>query len=202
MLSGIRTSGALPERVDAVVVGASAGAVDALIALLPGIARPGAAPIIVVVHLSPHGKSALPQLLARYCEVPVREAEDKQAVTAGRVWIAPPDYHLLVERGRSFALSVDEPVRFSRPSIDVLFESAADAYGPALAGVVLTGANDDGMQGARAIRRAGGVLAVQDPASAEAPRMPAAAIFAAAPHFVGSIAEIAHFLRPLMQVPP
>lgn len=118
---------------------------------------------------------------------------DKQPLTPG-IWFAPPGYHLLIERELRFSLSIDAPVRWSRPSIDVLFESASDAYGAALHAVVLTGANDDGARGAAAVRRAGGLVLVQDPFTAEAQQMPLAALAAATPQFVGTPAQIARLL--------
>lgn len=176
-------------RADAVVVGGSAGAVDVLGALLPELPADYALPIIVVVHLPARRTSLLPPLFAARCALPVREPEDKQPITPG-VWFAPPDYHLLVESDRSFSLSIDEPVRFSRPSIDVLFESAARAYRSRLLGVVLTGANDDGAAGALAVRKLGGVLAVQSPETAIASEMPRAAIDRSSPQYVGPVHEL------------
>ncbi|HKU38215.1 MAG TPA: chemotaxis protein CheB [Polyangiales bacterium] len=180
-------------RAQAVVVGGSAGAVEVLGRLLPGLPSDSRVPVIVCVHLAPRRPSLLRQLFAARCRLPVREPDDKQPVGPG-IWFAPPDYHLLVESQRCFALSIDQPVKFSRPSIDVLFESAAEAYGPGLLGVVLTGANDDGALGACAIRKLGGVLAVQDPQTAESSEMPKAAIRAASPQFVGSVEELASIL--------
>ncbi len=178
--------------VEAVVVGASAGGVKALQAILPRLAR-CRLPILVVVHLPPRRKSLLPELFAPYCEGSVREPFDKEPVGPG-VWFAAPNYHLMVERDRTFSLTTDAHVWFSRPSIDVLFESAADAYGPALVAVVLTGANADGAAGAKAVRDAGGTVAVEAPESAEVPTMPRAAIAAAAPQFVGSLDAVATFV--------
>lgn len=180
-------------RAAAVVVGGSAGAVDVLATLLPRLPGSFALPVIVVVHVPPRRASLLPQLFAARCELPVREPEDKQRIAPG-VWFAPPDYHLLLESDHTFALSIDEPVKFSRPSIDVLFESAARAYGTQLLGVVLTGANDDGAAGALAIRRLGGVLAVQDPGTAAAPEMPSAALKIADPQWVGNVQELASMM--------
>jgi two-component system chemotaxis response regulator CheB len=177
-------------RADAIVVGGSAGAVDALGELLRELPANYALPIIIVVHLPARRTSLLPPLFAARCAVPVREPQDKQPIEPG-VWFAPPDYHLLVEADRTFSLSIDEPVRFSRPSIDVLFESAARAYGEKLLGVVLTGANDDGAAGACAIRRCGGVLAVQSPETAIASEMPRAAIERSSPQCVGTVHELA-----------
>ncbi|NOU26561.1 MAG: chemotaxis protein CheB [Polyangiaceae bacterium] len=178
--------------VEAVVVGASAGGVKALQSILPRLSR-CRVPILVVVHLPPRRKSLLSELFAPYCEGTVREPFDKEPVSPG-VWFAAPDYHLMVERDRTFSLTRDAPVWFSRPSIDVLFESAAEAYGPALVAVVLTGANADGAAGARAVRDAGGTVAVEAPELAEVPTMPRAAIALAAPQFVGSLDEVATFV--------
>jgi two-component system chemotaxis response regulator CheB len=161
--------------VDAVVIGGSAGAVEALSALLRGLPDRCGLAVIVVVHLPVDAPSLLPQVLAPHCRLEVREALDKDPVEPSAVWCAPAGYHLYVEAERTFALSVDEPVLFSRPSIDVLFTSAADAYRDRVAGVVLTGANADGAEGLAAIARAGGLVAVQEPRTALVPTMPAAA---------------------------
>jgi two-component system chemotaxis response regulator CheB len=177
-------------RAEAVVIGGSAGAVEVLGMLLPEIPATYPLPIIVVVHLPARRASLLPPLFAQRCALAVREPEDKQPVEPG-IWFAPPDYHLLVETDHTFALSIDQPVRFSRPSIDVMFESAARAYGSRLLAVVLTGANDDGAAGARAIRKLGGVVAVQSPETALAPEMPRGAIEQASPQWVGSVQELA-----------
>jgi len=123
----------------------------------------------------------------------IREASDKDELQPGCVYIAPPDYHLLVERG-TVALSTEEAVRYSRPSIDVMFESAADAYGERLVGVILTGANDDGALGLKRIRDGGGVAVVQDPATAERREMPEAAIAAVASAKVLPLEEIGSFM--------
>ncbi len=162
--------------VDAVVIGASAGGVDALLAVLSQL-RPGFAPaVMVVLHLPPDRPSGLTALLAARCAVPVHEALDKAPARGGTVVIAPPDYHLLVEPQRTLALSVDPPVRYSRPAIDLLFESASVAYGSRLLGIVLTGGNEDGSDGLAAVRQRGGVAWVQDPTLAVAATMPAAAL--------------------------
>jgi two-component system chemotaxis response regulator CheB len=157
-------------RIDAVVIGASAGGVQALSELLPAL-RPGAVPVFVVLHLPRERPSRLVEIFSSKCSVPVREAQDKEPVEPGVVYFAPPDYHLLLDTGPRLALSVDELVHFSRPSIDVLFESAADVYGGRLLAVVLTGANEDGAAGLAAVREAGGFTIVQDPRTAQAPMM-------------------------------
>ena len=176
-------------RAAAVLIGGSAGAVAVLGEILPALPAKLNVPVIVVVHLPAGRPSALSELFSRRCALAVREPTDKQPVEPG-IWFAPADYHLLIEQDRSFALSIDEPVKFSRPSIDVLFESAASAYGAELLGIVLTGANDDAALGACAIRARGGMLAVQDPSCAEAAAMPRAAIALAAPQLIGTIAEL------------
>jgi two-component system, chemotaxis family, protein-glutamate methylesterase/glutaminase len=165
--------------VDAVVIGGSAGSVEALPTVLDGLPASCPFAVVLVVHLPARLPSFLPQVLAARCRLPVREAQDKEPVAPAVVWCAPPGYHLYVEAERTFALSLDEPVRFSRPSIDVLFGSAADAYGTRVAGVVLTGANEDGAEGLAAIARAGGIAVVQDPSTALVATMPAAARAAA-----------------------
>ena len=160
---------------EAVVVGASAGGVSALQRLLGSLPPSFPLPILVVLHLPRDRPSSMRELLEQHCALPVNEALDKQPLGAGIV-LAPPDYHLLVEPGGTLALSVDEPVLFSRPAIDPLFESAAAVFGEHLLAIVLTGANNDGSEGLAAVRRAGGTAWVQAPADAQVPTMPAAAI--------------------------
>ncbi len=181
--------------VEAIVVGTSAGAVEALTRLLPALGPGFRVPIIVVVHLPADRRSAMAALFASKCRLPVREAEDKESIAAGTIYFAPPDYHLLVEPGGFLALSCDAPVMFSRPSIDVLFESAAEAFGPGLVGIVLTGANADGARGLKAIVDAGGRAIVQTPASAFAPAMPEAALAACPSAISMTLEEIVAYLE-------
>jgi len=168
------------QQPEAVVIGTSAGGIDALGTLLPGLDARCSAAILIVVHMPRQGPSLLPELFGPRCALPVLLAEDKQPVEQGKVYFAPPDYHLLVESAEgeppALALSVDDPVLFSRPSIDVLFESAADCWAERLMGVLLTGASSDGVQGLRAIARGGGMTIVQDPAEAVASALPEAAV--------------------------
>jgi two-component system, chemotaxis family, protein-glutamate methylesterase/glutaminase len=180
---------------EAVVIGASAGAFEALSSLLPGLPADYSLPILIVVHLPPDKSSLLTALFRARCAIRVREAEDKEPIEPGVAYFAPPDYHLLVEDDRRLSLSGEEPVLFSRPSIDVLFESAADAYGDGLIAVVLTGANSDGAQGLRAVVEAGGVAIVQSPDGAHAAAMPEAAIAACPKARVLPLNEIAAHLR-------
>ncbi|MCK0207129.1 chemotaxis protein CheB [Starkeya koreensis] len=181
-------------RAEAVVIGASAGALEALSAILPALPARFPLPVMVVVHIPPDRRSLLAELFQAKCRVIVMEAEDKEPISPGTVYFAPADYHLLIEHDRTLSLSSDEPVLFSRPSIDVLFESAADAYGDALVAIVLTGANDDGAKGMRAVVEAGGRALVQTPESAFASAMPRAAIDLCPVARVMPLAAIAAYL--------
>jgi two-component system, chemotaxis family, protein-glutamate methylesterase/glutaminase len=181
--------------IEAVVIGASAGALEALSIVLPALPSTYKHPVMVVVHVPPDKKSALIELFRQKCSMRVQEAEDKEPVTGGTIYFAPPDYHLLVEKDKFLSLSSDEPVLFSRPSIDVLFESAADAYGPGLVGVILTGANQDGASGMKAVTQSGGRAIVQRPEDAFAPAMPEAALIACPTARVLSLEEIAVYLQ-------
>jgi two-component system chemotaxis response regulator CheB len=182
-------------RPHVVVIGASAGALDALTAILPALPADFGLPIVVVVHIPPDKPSVLSELFTAKCAVRVREAEDKEPLAKGTVYFAPPDYHLLVESDRTLSLSTEAPVLFSRPSIDVLFESAADALGPAVIGLVLTGANEDGASGLKAVVDAGGTAIVQDPETAFASAMPEAALAACPDATVVLLEEIAKYLK-------
>jgi two-component system, chemotaxis family, protein-glutamate methylesterase/glutaminase len=187
----------LPEGIAAVVIGASAGGIEALSVLLPALPAGTQAAVMVVLHLPRDRPSLLVEIFGPKCALPVKEAEDKEPLLAGTLYFAPPDYHLLVEPGPCVALSADAPVHYSRPSIDVLFESAADTYGKRLLGIILTGANQDGAAGLAAVRRAGGVTAVQSPDTAQAALMPQSAIAGHKPDFVLPLPELAALLRTL-----
>jgi two-component system chemotaxis response regulator CheB len=180
---------------DAVVMGASAGGVQALQALLGALPADFAPAVLVVLHLPQDRPSVVAELLDRCCALPVNEAVDKQPVRGGTVCFAPADYHLLVEPELTLALSVDPPVLHSRPAIDPLFESAAVVYGPRLLALLLTGASEDGSAGVAAVRRAGGQAWVQDPATAQAATMPRAAIALAGADAVLTIEQMALGLR-------
>ncbi len=162
------------EAAQAVVIGTSAGAVQALSQILPRLPEAYPLPVLVVVHV-PAAPSGLVALFDARCNIEVREPEDKEPIVPGTIYFAPPSYHMLVEEDGSIALSTDEPVLFSRPSIDVLFQSAADSFRDGLVGVVLTGANEDGAAGAAAVAAAGGTVLVEDPEHAYAAAMPRAA---------------------------
>lgn len=187
------------QQTKAIVIGASAGALEALSALLPALPANYSCPILIVVHLPPDKSSIMAELLQAKSRITVREAEDKEPIEAGTAYFAPPDYHMLVETESMIALSNEEPVLFSRPSIDVLFESAADIFGASLTGVILTGGNDDGARGLRLIVEAGGQVLVQEPEEATAHAMPKAAL-AACPHArVMRLKEIATYLTEEIQ---
>jgi two-component system, chemotaxis family, protein-glutamate methylesterase/glutaminase len=160
-----------------VVMGASWGGFEAVSRVLAGLPATFPVPILIAQHRgrSPD-EAVLERSLGRRSSLPVFEVDDKDEVHPGHVYLAPADYHLLVEARGRVALSVDELVAYSRPSIDVLFDSAADTYGVGVAGVLLTGANEDGTEGLRAIRRRGGLTIVQDPTEAERSEMPASAV--------------------------
>ena len=191
----------LRDRIEAVVIGASAGGVEALSQILPALPPSFRPALFIVLHLPRERPSLLVDIYATRCTLPVREADDKEPVEPGTVYFAPPDYHMLVERSRQIALSTDEPVHFSRPSIDVLFESAADVYGNRLLGVILTGGNEDGAAGLHAVHRAGGVTVVQQPDSAQVPLMVVSALQRNPADFVLSLPELAQLLRGLASPP-
>jgi two-component system chemotaxis response regulator CheB len=173
-----------------IVVGASAGGLRALEMVLGGLPRGFPVPIVAVQHRSRESSDAYADILGRSMKLPVREIEDDDVLRAPGVYLAPPDYHVLIEPGR-MVLSIDDPVSYSRPSIDVLFESAADVFGAKVVGVLLTGANHDGARGLARIKAAGGYAIVQDPSTAESPEMPAAGIAATTVDQVLPLEEIA-----------
>jgi two-component system, chemotaxis family, protein-glutamate methylesterase/glutaminase len=182
---------------EAIVVGASAGAIGALSVILTPLPLNFPLPILIVVHQPIEPRSVIAELFQQKCALVVREAEDKVPIEGGIITFAPPDYHLLVEPERLLSLSSEEPVNYSRPSIDVLFETAADAFGTGLLGVVLTGANHDGAAGLKCIMEAGGLGLVQRPELAYASAMPQAALEACPQARRLSLDEIAVFLQGL-----
>jgi two-component system chemotaxis response regulator CheB len=182
-----------------VVIGASWGGLRAVGTLLEGLGdASGGAAIVVGQHRGAHGGERLAPLLQRNTTLSVREAEDKDRLEPGTVFLAPPDYHTLIEADGSIALSTEAHVRHARPSIDVLFRSAAEAYRERCVGVVLTGANEDGAEGLALIKQLGGVAIVQDPRTAERREMPAAALEATEADVVLPLEEIGLFLRGLL----
>lgn len=181
-----------------VMIGGSAGSLDALHALFSALTTVTEATFFVVLHLSPSSKSLLPEVLGAYTDMPVREAVDKLPITPRTVVVAPPDYHVLIERDLTFALSRDPLVHYSRPAIDPLFQTAADVFGPQAIGVLLSGANADGAAGLRAIQDRGGRVAVQDPATAAAIEMPTAGLAACRPDLVATPRAIGLWLTSVL----
>lgn len=182
-------------RAEAVAIGASAGGIDALFVLLRELRPPVHAPIVIVLHLPEDHVSRLVEVFAHRTALPVAEAQPHAPVQAGTIYFAPPGYHLLVEEDRSFSLSCDPPVLFSRPSINVMMESCAETYRERLAGLVLTGANEDGAAGLARVKALGGLTAVQDPKEALHSAMPEAAVAAADPDFVLPLAGLRRLLH-------
>lgn len=187
----------LSDRVSAVAIGTSAGGIDALGQILPALPSSLRVPVFIVLHLPPERPSLLVDIFGPKCAIPVREAEDKERVEDGVVYFAPPDYHLLIDEGPQLALSADEPVVFSRPSVDVLFESAVEVYGSRLLAVLLTGASGDGAAGLRTVKDAGGLTMVQTPAEAQVPTMVEAALARMVPDWQLTLPDIASTLRGL-----
>ncbi|MHA4868904.1 chemotaxis protein CheB [Duganella sp. PWIR1] len=182
---------------EAVVIGASAGGVGALLRLLPGLPTDYGRAVVAVLHIPEGRQSQLAQVFQQRMQLPVHEAQDKEAVSSGTLYFAGSGYHLSVEQDRSFSLSCEAPLHFARPAIDYLMESAADVYGPAVVGILLTGANHDGAAGMAAIGAAGGLTVVQSPQEAEVPTMPLEAIRLRAPDLILSLDEIQKLLMML-----
>lgn len=183
--------------IEAVVIGASAGGIDALMHILPALPARPAFPVAVVLHVPDDRDSRLAEVFQQHLPMPVLQAEDKAPLTAGTIYFAPPGYHLSIEEDRSFSLSQEEPVHFSRPAIDILMSSAADAFGARLCGIVLTGASADGAAGLARIGELGGLTVAQDPTDAEISTMPAAAIRLRQPDMVLPLREIRSLLANL-----
>ena len=173
-------------------IGVSAGGMEALSTIIPGLPSSFPIPVVVIQHISPHSDNYMTRHLDNISAIKVKEVDEKEKIKPGVVYTAPPNYHVLVEEDETFSLSVEERINFARPSIDVFFQSAADVYGPHLVGVVLTGANNDGSQGLKMIKKKGGLTIVQDPDTAEVDGMPRAAI---------AVTKIDHIL-PLKQICP
>ena len=183
--------------VRAMVIGASAGGVTALFSVLGALPAGFAIPVICVLHLPDDRHSQLAEVLQRRLRRPVCEACDKQPLRPGQIYVAGPGYHLSVERDLTLSLSQEPPVHFSRPAIDYLFASAADAYGPGLLGILLTGANEDGARGLLQIKQSGGRTVVQDPRDAQVALMPEAALALHSPDHILSLSGIGQLLATL-----
>lgn len=187
-------------KYEAIVMGVSAGGMEALSTILPDLSADFPLPVMVVQHQHPTSDDFLVRYLNERCNLMVKQADEKENILPGVIYFAPPGYHLMVEEDRTFSLSIDLPVHFARPSIDVLFETAAEVYGKKLVGVVLTGANADGSHGLKRIKESGGLAMVQDPETAEVDTMPRAAVRATEVDHVLSLEEIGPFLNKLTTV--
>ncbi|RZJ24946.1 MAG: chemotaxis protein CheB [Flavobacterium sp.] len=181
----------------AVVIGGSAGSIEVLLKLLPALSSPLPLAIIIVLHRKNSTDSSLADLLSSKTKIRVQEVEDKDPVIAGTIYLAPADYHLLIEREEVFSLDDSEKVNYSRPSLDVTFESAADVYGSSLVGILLSGANADGTAGLNFIKKRGGVLIAQKPETAQSEFMPQHAILNAPIDQVLGVDEMAVFINSL-----
>jgi len=184
-------------RCRAIVIGTSAGGIDAFVHILSALPAQFFLPIILVQHLHKDQLSTLARFYNESTLLKVEEAEEKVKIMPGHIYVAPPDYHLLIERDETFSLSVDEKVNYSRPSIDVLFESAADVYGTDLVGVLMTGANHDGSRGLQRIKEHGGLTLVEDPTTAKFPEMPRSALGCTDVDYVLPLGALADFLSTL-----
>lgn len=176
-----------------IAIGVSMGGLKVLKGLLSVLPENFLLPVVIVQHRGMQSDNTLCAHLQRYSALPVTEVEDKMEILSGHIYLAPADYHLLVERDH-FALSLDAPIAFARPSVDVLFESAADCYREKIIGVILTGLNSDGAEGLAAIKKYGGLAIVQDPATAENSSMPEAAISAVEADYILPLGEIGPLL--------
>ena len=194
-------SATLRRGIGAIAIGASAGGIQALSVLLPALPAKAAVAVFIVLHLPRDRPSLLAEVFSRKCLLDVHEAQDKEPVIAGTVYFAPANYHLLLDHGPQLALSVDDLVHHSRPSIDVLFESAAEVYGNRLLGIILSGANEDGAQGLAAVHDAGGLTVVQTPETAQSPQMVLSALNLRRPDHVLPLEEIAALLGALPVTP-
>ena len=181
-------------RYEAIVIGVSSGGMNALRYLFSALPSDFGMAIIVVQHVSARSDSLWIKLLNDVSNLNIKEADEKEKIEAGNVYIAPSNYHLLIEKNKTFSLTIDERVNFARPSIDVLFESAAEAYQSKLIGVVLTGSNNDGTNGIKRVKECGGLAVIQDPETAESSYMPASAMAAIQPDYILRLENIAELL--------
>jgi len=194
---------------EAIVIGVSSGGMNALKFLFSRLPADFSIPIIIVQHVSARSDNEWIKLLNEKSNLTIKEADEKEKIACpteqllGRetrkVYIAPANYHLLIEKDRTFSLTIDELVNFARPSIDVLFESAAEAYKNKLIGIVLTGSNNDGAKGIKRIKEYGGLAIVQDPETAESPTMPASALAVMQPDYILSLEKIVQLLIKITQ---
>lgn len=181
-------------RYEAIVIGLSSGGMNAMKIMFSLLPRDFKTPIIIVQHISADSDNQWIKLLNDKSNLPIKEADEKEKIEKENVYIAPANYHLMIEKDKTFSLTIDERINFARPSIDVLFESAAEAYKTKLIGVVLTGSNNDGTNGIKRIKEFGGLAIVQNPETAASSYMPASAIAAIKPDYILSLEEIIELL--------
>ncbi len=179
---------------EAIVIGLSSGGMNAMKILFSLLPAGFSLPIVIVQHIGPRSDNLWIKFLNEKSNLYIKEADEKEKIEPGIVYVAPPNYHLLIERDKTFSLTIDERVNFARPSIDVLFESAADAYKNKLIGVVLTGSNNDGTKGVKRIKEYGGLVIIQNPEMAESAYMPASAIAVIKPDYILSLEDIPELL--------
>lgn len=185
----------MKRKCEAVIIGGSAGSIEVLLKIAPALLPTLPFPIFIVLHRKYAIESSLRDLIAHKTALPVKDIEDKDPVYSGTIYIAPADYHLLIEMDHQFSLDNSEKINFSRPSLDVAFESASEVYGSGLVGVLLSGANSDGTEGFRSIRSAGGITVAQSPDSCPVPYMPQSAIDKAVVDRVLPILGIADYIN-------
>ena len=180
---------------EAIVIGVSSGGMNALKFIFATLPAGFSIPIIIVQHVSPRSDNEWIKVLNENSNLTIKEADEKEKIEQGNVYIAPANYHLLIEEDKTFSLTIDERVNYARPSIDVLFETAAEAYKNKLIGMVLTGSNNDGTLGIKRIKECGGLAIIQDPVTAESSYMPASAIAAIDPDYILSLEEIIELIK-------
>jgi len=179
---------------EAIVIGVSSGGMNAMKILFSSLPMNFSIPIIIVQHISPRSDNQWIKLLNDKSNLHIKEADEKEKIEPGNIYISPPNYHLMIEKDKTFSLTIDERVNYARPSIDVLFESATEAYKNNLIGVVLTGSNNDGTKGIKRIQERGGLTIIQNPETAESSYMPASAIAAIKPDYILSLEDITELL--------
>ncbi len=187
---------------EAIVIGVSSGGMNALKYLFSELPADYLIPIIIVQHVSAHSDNEWIKTLNNTSNLNIKEADEKEKIETGNVYIAPANYHLMLEKDKTFSLTIDERVNFARPSIDVMFESAAEAFQKKLIGIVLTGSNSDGAKGIKRISELGGLAIIQDPETAESPTMPSSAIAAVQPDYILSLEKIVQLLIKITQPNP
>ena len=181
-------------KYEAIVIGVSSGGMNAMKVIFSLLPKNFITPIIIVQHIGARSDNQWIKLLNNNSNLYLKEADEKEKIEYGKVYIAPPNYHLMIEKNKTFSLSIDERVNYSRPSIDVLFESAAEAYKNKLIGVILTGSNNDGTEGIKRIKEYGGLAIIQNPETAESAYMPKSAIAAIQPDYILSLEDMTELL--------